>query len=533
MIGVLRSAGRNRHVPLYCIIFLTGVYLSALPYVPGGTQLLSFLHAHAPAFERTYRGAFLKFGLLAAFGAAPLIGMAIDDVARWARRAIGRLGGLAVGSAVCLPLFGVLVFPFWTGGIVFPGGTNALVGARVQLPAAYTQRLTAATAHIPRESRLLSLPQPATYNLGYTWGRAAHGLLQGYYGADFVYWLSPIPAVVRPDQDASGLVQTIGTSVGSLRTRTALDRLLGLLNVRLLLLHQDMTPVLEPTTAITHPLVMARLRRLLRGHLRDLGKFFLYQVPPNKVMPMVYAPRALADSGSTPQAFLAAVQRAGRSYSTAAFAPLSLYGASVSSGGVAPARARGNGVPAVRIAAPASVSFRRVNPTEYDVTIRGAHAKPFLLVLGQEFDPGWQAYLLPSQGGAVSCGRRASGPFRASVHECASGDSWLSAQQIADMRRQALPAAQHLRVNGFANAWLITPGDTRNRSTFTVVLDYAPQHRVLLGFGMTLLSLVIALLLAMFRIAGPWLPRRDGRETLRSLLRRLPAERLLRLRGRR
>jgi hypothetical protein len=109
----------------------------------------------------------------------------------------------------------------------------------------------------------------------------------------------------------------------------------------------------------------------------------------------------------------------------------------------------------------------------------------------------------------------------------------LSAQQIADMRRQALPAAQHLRVNGFANAWLITPGDTRNRSTFTVVLDYAPQHRVLLGFGMTLLSLVIALLLAMFRIAGPWLPRRDGRETLRSLLRRLPAERLLRLRWRR
>jgi hypothetical protein len=529
VIGVLRAAGRDRHVPLYCLLFLIGVYSSALSYVPGGTQVLALLHAHAPAFERTYRGAFLKFGLLSAFGAAPLIGLALAGMIEAARRAIGRLGSLALGIAFCLPLFGLLVFPFWTGGIVFPGGQNALVGAQLQLPAVYSQRLPAETARVPHEARLLSLPQPATYNLSYSWGRDSQGRLQGYYGADFVYWLSSMPAVVRPDEDTSGVAATIGTGLGSLRSRASLDRLLGLLSVRLLILHQDMTPALEPTTTITHPLMLASVRRLLRGQVQDFGRYSLYRVPTSDVMPMVYAPRDLVDSGPTPQALLTAVRSAGAAYPMAAFAPLSTYGSSLSSGQAQRSHRRRGGVKVAPIAAPASLSFRRVNPTEYDVTIRGARAKPFLLVLGQEFDPGWQAYVIPSQGGnggAVSCTPRAFGPFRASVHECPAGDTWLSAQQVSDMRRQALPAAQHLEVNGFANAWLVTPSDTRNGRSFTIVLDYAPQHRVLIGFGMTLLSLVIVLLLAAFRIAGPWLPRWSWRDAALSALRRLPVERL-------
>jgi len=91
----------------------------------------------------------------------------------------------------------------------------------------------------------------------------------------------------------------------------------------------------------------------------------------------------------------------------------------------------------------------------------------------------------------------------------------VSGQQVADMTREVLPSTQHLRVNGYANAWLIAPSDMRNRSTFTIVLDYVPQHRVLVGFGITLLGLGFALLLAAFQIARPWMPSRSLGHTLR------------------
>ena len=95
------------------------------------------------------------------------------------------------------------------------------------------------------------------------------------------------------------------------------------------------------------------------------------------------------------------------------------------------------------------VAWSKLSPVRYTAAVKGA-ARPFVLVFGDTFNPGWQASI-----------------ERSPVQH---GTGWPSVvAPVTDPTKGRL-LETHFRVNGFANAWYVDQtGD------FQIVLDYQPQ----------------------------------------------------------
>jgi hypothetical protein len=125
----------------------------------------------------------------------------------------------------------------------------------------------------------------------------------------------------------------------------------------------------------------------------------------------------------------------------------------------------------------------------YDVRVRaGGH--PVYLVLQQTYDPNWLAFA-ERDGQAIW--------------------PWTTLVQ------RSLPRSAHVVANGYANAWRIPEPGTGH-----VVLEYWPRRLALLGWLVTIMSLLFYLGIALLRI------RPRGRRTLLGIFycMRLPAPRL-------
>lgn len=533
--ALLRRTARRRDILPFWLLFLVGGYLCALPFTPDGAAVVSFLQAHAPGILRAFRLGELKFGFFLAVGAAVPFGLGLEGLFQLSRRLIGTIGGGICALGVSILVLGVLVFPFWTGDVIAVGGHEYLPSQRLRLPPAYSQ-LQSLTQH-QREmqpGRLLSLPLPIYYVADYVWGRDTDDRIQGYIGADFLRWVSNIPVIDTVSLDQSGLLTALSRGIGSFASLDTLNRVWGLLNVQLVLLHQDVNPFWKGQM-LTSDHAMMTLHNQLDGRLRNAGPFSLYSVPARYVVPQVYAPRQLLNSGMAPQQFVKILQRTNLSQlRLPAFVPFSasdpthrrlskyqqdLVRRALDSLKILTPMAPKNSKQAIDITPPASLSFRRVNPTEYDVTVRGSRDRPFLLVLDQQYDPGWQAYVVPAgqpEVSSVPCGQRAIVSVAAPEQQCLGEESFLSYQQLADGLRRPIPSAQHFPANMYANAWLITPKDAGSRSTFTIVLDYAPQRQFLIALAGSVLIMMMAILVLIpssFRQVATFIQARRGWRT--------------------
>lgn len=92
-----------------------------------------------------------------------------------------------------------------------------------------------------------------------------------------------------------------------------------------------------------------------------------------------------------------------------------------------------------------SVSYKRLAPTAYQVTVKGA-TQPFLLNFLETYDSGWEAQI----------------------------------------ERKTLPSANHLRAFTYANAWVID-----KQGDYTIDIIFKPQRTFMLAGAVTLLGLAI------------------------------------------
>lgn len=121
-----------------------------------------------------------------------------------------------------------------------------------------------------------------------------------------------------------------------------------------------------------------------------------------------------------------------------------------------------------KLAMPEAVTFDKVNPTRYLVSVNGAN-EPFLLAFSELYDSGWKAYLREE----IPVGRRDK------IWET-WGQSYISDQD-------------HFLVNGYANSWWIDKtGD------FEIVLDFFPQRLLYIGYLVSGISSFFGLSYLMF-----------------------------------
>lgn len=123
------------------------------------------------------------------------------------------------------------------------------------------------------------------------------------------------------------------------------------------------------------------------------------------------------------------------------------------------------------------IRFRKIDPTRYVALVSGADA-PFTLVFSVSYNRNWKAFIREDG---------VAGEPRSALYA-----AWVE-------RRGKAEAGPHLKVNGYANGWVIDPPS----GSFQVVIEYVPQRRVEAG---------LVLSASIFAISGVALLIRRKRE---------------------
>ncbi|HSX09838.1 MAG TPA: hypothetical protein VLF93_06810 [Candidatus Saccharimonadales bacterium] len=120
---------------------------------------------------------------------------------------------------------------------------------------------------------------------------------------------------------------------------------------------------------------------------------------------------------------------------------------------------------------PPTITFQKINPIRYEVHVTNAGKSPYMLVLSDAYNKGWRVYqenqsLMNNQGQFYTY-------LDGAVHELLPQNIMFSTKFLTLGKQIA--ADHHLKVNGYANAWYVTPADIGNQSDYTLVITYWPQ----------------------------------------------------------
>ena len=142
---------------------------------------------------------------------------------------------------------------------------------------------------------------------------------------------------------------------------------------------------------------------------------------------------------------------------------------------------------------PPTITFRKINPTRYEVKIENA-TKPFFLVFSESYHPKWKAYVETED----RKWKRGNGKWEIiaeypKVHvKEARHEMRFTPKDIAYLFKKPLPEKNHSLVNGYANAWYIDPKEI-GKQNFNITLYFLPQSLFYLGLfisGFTLLGCI-------------------------------------------
>jgi hypothetical protein len=129
------------------------------------------------------------------------------------------------------------------------------------------------------------------------------------------------------------------------------------------------------------------------------------------------------------------------------------------------------------------ITFRRVNPTKYEVKIEEAK-EPFWLIFSENFHKGWNL-----------CSSQSTVPNPQSFGEIVADYPKLKVKEAKhlmkftplDIRYLFWKAdiKEHYLVNGYANGWYVEPGKLGLGENFTLILYFWPQSLFYLGLGIS------------------------------------------------
>lgn len=440
----------RRYTIFFASMAIVGLFLIKGPQAPLG-WVTTWLFKILP-FSGAFRATYEKLGITVALSYAFLIGVSISGIFEYLR---SRLRSARVRFFKPIPLlflviifallYGVLVFPFWTGEIIWAGG-RVRPSARVQIPE-YYGKAEEWFQKQPQEGKTLNLPPSILA------GTSAYKWKSGYFGSDPIdqYFLQrPLIGIATGLDFGDEFQKNAVINLLTEHSETA-SKMLGLLNVKYILVHRDF----DIQYAFPFPrdfygaLFPEQLEKNLRSKrqfefITAFGDLAIYQLKSNFFMPQVY--------GATNSEFFVQnedswekILRRMDSSKTKVFFSLKPDEAKKY------IEVRSNKKP--------EISFKRVSPTLYRVKVKNSSG-PFYLVFLESFHPQWKAY-------------------KGNVN-------WFQA-----LLQKPIEEERHLRANGYANSWYID-----DKGDFEMTLYFWPQSLVYLGLiisGITLLICTIFL----------------------------------------
>lgn len=171
-ICALLKKKKNSQVLFFGLLFAIGLFL-----MKGGHSPFGFINKlivlKIPYFA-VFRNSYEKFGVVALIGYSVLFGFGMEYIYQIVRsRFNSKITGLSVVGVLCFLLFGIYMWPFWTGDLIYDGG-KITPSARMKVPDYYYQAADWLKDQ-EGEFRILSLPHQ---------DGAAYSWEHGYSGSD-------------------------------------------------------------------------------------------------------------------------------------------------------------------------------------------------------------------------------------------------------------------------------------------------------------------------------------------------------------
>jgi len=132
------------------------------------------------------------------------------------------------------------------------------------------------------------------------------------------------------------------------------------------------------------------------------------------------------------------------------------------------------------------IIFAKVNLAKYRINVRGAKT-PYILIFSENFNKGWKAYFSNTKARKED-DKIVVNYFDGDVKQGISQNVFLNRNTFETWDKRAIPEKHHLLVNGYANAWYVTPQDTGGREDYEIIVEFQPQRMFYLGAGISLFT---------------------------------------------
>ncbi len=135
------------------------------------------------------------------------------------------------------------------------------------------------------------------------------------------------------------------------------------------------------------------------------------------------------------------------------------------------------------------IYFRQINPTKYRIVVSGAQ-NPYVLVFSNSFHTNWNVYIdtIHTDPPAPDFSY-----FNGDIREGNHTSQFISRTIFETQSMVKSSTTMHFSVNGYANAWYITPEYAGYRENYELVVEMENQKIFLLGLGVSFITLLLIL----------------------------------------
>jgi len=453
-----------------------------------------------------FRNPLDKFGSLLPVGYSFLIGFTMASLFFMPRESKFHKPLRLSVLILCVLIFVIFVFPFWTGQ-VFEKGGKIRPSWQVKVPDYYADASMWLASQ--RETfRIFPIPLTNMFGIPFNWEH-------GHGGADPRQFIFD-KALMYDENDVAKLISSNFTN-GAINpaNEKSVARMVGLLNVKYILVSED---IKESYFNIDKPSLL-RSKSVLKKEEYDgikfkksFDKLYFYELSEDYYLPKIYSPTTLTYVGISNFSYGVNFQLIFATVPSAIFVDdYDIRNAIFIQGFTRPPTTRffdkyktndtvidnkkGNTIRVKTITGyPApDLEFKRISPTKYRVIAN--ESTPFLLVFSESYNQNWKAYPQPKPKGDLKDANTGARYIKGTAQNENLEDGYF----FETFLKTPVDESEHYAVNGYANAWWIDPKQDAGTET-EIILEFAPQRLFYTGLAVSSLVFIIFLIYTIRRL---------------------------------
>lgn len=493
---VINNKFSKRTLNFLMILFIIGIVLNSGSLMEGLTKKIADIFYSLPFFQRAFRSVFLKFGVILVIPGILLASIGFEQLTYKLSNKFRII--LMIVIIVLISIYNAK--PFFNGEIVKKHDTK-LPGYRVEIPYEYYE-FSKLDKEVKYNFRLLSVPISPSYNHLLKWKNS------GFNGGDFLRLFASRPVIYQ--NGTQEMMLEIINCINEYDNNYCED-LFSYANIGEVFIHKDI-----PVYMIKRNYYKTKIKHEFNGFItkHENQYFKVLKKIDTKITPLVFSPKEIIESESLVKGI-----------SQKKESPTII----VIQDELNKKQYKGR----ESFTIPKSIEYKKINPSKYRVRLRGVKDK-VILVLSTDFDPRWNLYLgnYKSENQYLIDKKYSIGKlnkdYQATNEELLEyiKNNEISKGTISEFVSKKINGTiqnnnlddgllyetwikrginandqTHIKVNGFANAWILDVESLCNNNKclknqdskydMEIIIEYNFQKIVYLSFFISIISVLI------------------------------------------